>query len=254
MTVISNSKKFIFVHPHKCAGTSIEIALENLLQWNDIILGSSNYGEKINNIYSQKFGIYKHSSADKIRKVVGEDIWHSYFTFSIVRHPLDRMVSLYEFLKKFQGNSRISEMKRKTKLFLFKNKHNTLFSKIKSIQKIQESDIHRFPGVVALLDSNNFSEFIVSVCNSNEPAAIPQFEVLSDKNKSDIAVDYVGKFENIQYDWEDICQRIGISITLPHKNQSSRTYKDWRKYYTLDDINFMVDRYKIDMNVFDYSV
>ena len=41
---------------------------------------------------------------------------------------------------------------------------------------------------------------------------------------------------------------IGISIPLPHKNQSSRTYKDWRKYYTLDDINFMLERYSATRN------
>ena len=34
-----------------------------------------------------------HTKASKIRRILGDDIWNSYTTFSVVRHPLERMMS-----------------------------------------------------------------------------------------------------------------------------------------------------------------
>ena len=46
--IISNSHKFIFVHILKTAGTSICAALDPTLRWNDVILGGTGFGEKMN--------------------------------------------------------------------------------------------------------------------------------------------------------------------------------------------------------------
>ena len=37
--IISNSKRFIFLHVPKAAGTSITIMLDAELEWDDIVLG-----------------------------------------------------------------------------------------------------------------------------------------------------------------------------------------------------------------------
>lgn len=61
---------FAFVHINKCAGSSVEIAL----------------------------GIEKtHLSASRMRDMIGSEEWEQRFTFSIVRHPADRVVSIYHF-------------------------------------------------------------------------------------------------------------------------------------------------------------
>ncbi|ACK73910.1 hypothetical protein PCC7424_5861 (plasmid) [Gloeothece citriformis PCC 7424] len=252
MTFISNSKKFIFVHLHKCAGSSIEVALSDTIQWNDIILGSTQYGEKIQTVYREKFNLYKHSSAADIEKVVGDNIWNSYFTFSIVRHPLDRMVSLYTFLQKLKIQyGFIDNLKLKTKIFLLQNKKFPITLKDLSIQK---EGMTLRTEMWALLESRNFSQFIFNIINTNSPSIKSQFESLLNKDKTKIGVDYIGKFENIENDWQYICKKLNITIDLPHVNKSREHQKNWRNYYTLDDINFMVEKYKVDLEAFNYSV
>ncbi|MEM7684273.1 MAG: sulfotransferase family 2 domain-containing protein [Pseudomonadota bacterium] len=61
---------FRFIHINKCAGSSIEIAL----------------------------GLQKtHVTAADVRNHVGADAWDRMFTFSVVRHPIDRVVSIYHY-------------------------------------------------------------------------------------------------------------------------------------------------------------
>ena len=71
---------------------------------------------------------------------------------------------------------------------------------------------------------------------------------------SNLIVDYVGKLEDISDDWDHVCQKLGISAQLKHSNKSKRKYKDWRKYFSLDDINFLAEKYKKDMDAFGYTL
>lgn len=260
MTAILNSKKAIFIHIHKCAGTSIESALGNIMEWNDIILGSTSYGAKLQPIYREKFDLHKHSYASDVKRVIGEEKWQSYFNFSVVRHPLDRMVSLYEYLNhlnRINGNF-FSKLKQKIKIFLWENRQHPFLSNARLIQYLREREIkpEQWPLLLAFLESENFSDFILAACNKDHPAkgAIPQVEYLLDEDKTNIAVNFVGKFENLEDDWDYITQKLGLVIPLPKVNTSIRKYRDWREYYTLNDLNFMLEKYKIDMEYFGYSV
>jgi hypothetical protein len=107
--IISNSKKYIFIHIHKAAGTSVHFALDDTLAWNDISIGSTPFGEQIQQPYFRRFNLQKHSSAQDIRKIVGEGTWSNFFRFTFVRHPFNRAVSLYTFIHEMvqrQGRKR----------------------------------------------------------------------------------------------------------------------------------------------------
>lgn len=74
LTNINKEKKFIFLHPMRNGGKSIELVLFN----------------KAN----------KNGSADHVKpndwiKKLGEKEWNTYFKFGFTRNPWDRMVSLY---------------------------------------------------------------------------------------------------------------------------------------------------------------
>ncbi|WP_261134428.1 sulfotransferase family protein [Bacillus sp. Marseille-Q3570] len=104
--IISHKYKFIFLKTKKTAGTSIEISLSRYCGDRDIITPIMPEDEKIraalgkypqNNQIGQT-NFYNHDSANKIKSLIGEDIWNSYYKFCFDRNPWDKVISLYYFL------------------------------------------------------------------------------------------------------------------------------------------------------------
>ncbi len=103
--IISASKNFIFIHLEKCGGTSVENALQPYLHWSDMIIGSTEFGEKLQSLYYERFGrnevnenmLWKHSSAKDIHAFIGKEYWDDFTKISIVRNPEDIVKSLYSF-------------------------------------------------------------------------------------------------------------------------------------------------------------
>ena len=59
--IVSYSKNFVYVHIHKTAGESIEHALAQHLNNDDLVIGVTNTQSK-NKSYSEKFDLYKYYS------------------------------------------------------------------------------------------------------------------------------------------------------------------------------------------------
>ncbi len=106
--IVSHKHKFIFIKTRKTAGTSIEIALRSICGKDDIIstispndeemaakLGvrlAQNFCISVNN-QEVKFG--SHTSAEKIKQYLGDEIWNSYYKFCFERNPFDKVISFY---------------------------------------------------------------------------------------------------------------------------------------------------------------
>ncbi|MEL7141277.1 MAG: sulfotransferase family 2 domain-containing protein [Cyanobacteria bacterium J06643_4] len=249
MTFISRDKQTIFVHLHKCGGTSIELALDQAMAWDDVLLGSSRYGKQIQSVYQNRFGLYKHSSASEIKAVVGDDVWNDCFTFSVVRHPIDRIVSFYAYLKTYYlGGYRGSAVK----LMFYLDQMNLVPDALTRLPKLQDS--FRWPGVTACLKSSSVSEFIHKEQCWESYGMRSQFHQLADDAGKALIVDYVCRLEDLNQNWDFICDKVGVAMPLPHANKSKRKYKDWREYFSLDDINLLKSRYKADIENFGYSI
>lgn len=100
--IVNHTHKFIFVHVPKNAGTSVTQALSKLSTWRDLEVGGTQLGEALHPLFNKRFGLAKHSPASQIRKVVGEDIWTSYYKFGFVRDPISRVHSIWSFLRKWR--------------------------------------------------------------------------------------------------------------------------------------------------------
>ena len=79
---------------------------------------------------------------------------------------------------------------------------------------------------------------------------ITQFDCLSQEGK--IIVDCIGRFENLQNDFDSICSKIGIpKIELPYHNQTQ--HKHYREYYDKESIKFVENKYQKDIEIFNYE-
>jgi hypothetical protein len=87
--MFSTEKKFIFIHPQKCAGTSVRHVLRN---------------EYSNGVSSEEFEPEGsgHWRVSQWFDYIGDES-KDYFKFGVIRNPWDRAVSYYHHLKKHQG-------------------------------------------------------------------------------------------------------------------------------------------------------
>ena len=69
--------------------------------------------------------------------------------------------------------------------------------------------------------------------------------------EGNILVDYIGRFENLQADFEKICQRININAKLPHLKKSE--HDDYHQYYSKKTAKVIEDVFREDIELFGYS-
>jgi hypothetical protein len=119
--IVNHKYKFLFLKTRKTAGTSIEIALSQFCDGNDIITPITNEDERTRqelgfrgpqnyNMPLRSFSrsdwlswlktrrrkrFFNHASAQFVRANIGDEIWKSYFKFCFERNPFDKAISRY---------------------------------------------------------------------------------------------------------------------------------------------------------------
>lgn len=65
-------------------------------------------------------------------------------------------------------------------------------------------------------------------------------------------VDFIGKFEDIEADWDYICYRLSINIQLPHANKSQNS-SGYSQYYNNNSRDIVYKHLKQDIDYFNYN-
>ena len=185
----------IFVHVPKAAGISV---------------GFSLYGRKTGD----------HRTIADYKLCFGKKEFDSFFKFTFVRNPWDRLLSAYMYLK---GGGR------------------------------NESD---YKWSVKYLSSyTTFEAFVTDWVNKDNIRLglhfRPQFEFLCDEDGVP-EVDFVGYYESINSDYEYIKQKIGSGGKLTSNNKTSNK-KDYRQYYSDRTIAIVESVYSDDIRIFGYT-
>lgn len=151
-----------------------------------------------------------------------------YFKFCFVRNPWDRLLSAYEYLK------------------------------VRCNADMAFPD-HRW-AASNLRDYRNFEHFVLSLEGAKTRRRMKsyihfrdQLDWIADSNKSrTIMADFVGRYETISEDYEDLQKKLNLRITLPVERK--RTCRmDYRQLYTTKMIDIVSDTYAEDIRKLGYS-
>lgn len=67
----------------------------------------------------------------------------------------------------------------------------------------------------------------------------------------DSDINFIGRFENLESDFQHICEQIDVDVTLPHINRIEHNH--YRNYYTIETRDWIAELYKDDIRLFEYE-
>lgn len=181
---ISHTHRCVFVHIPKTGGTSIESVLDMFHDWKientDACFGKIQSPELLARQWPSHF--LQHLSWFELCSLIPEAQRAGYVSFSWVRNPWEKMVSVYA---------------------------NT------------DCDLLEHARLCGLeLSHLSFAEFVQATLDFPHVHLRPQHEFILTPDGHP-AVDFIGRFENFAADFDRLSQQLGVSLALPHKNASS---------------------------------
>tara|TARA_Y100000004_G_C8953310_1_gene429602 strand:+ start:810 stop:1376 length:567 start_codon:yes stop_codon:yes gene_type:complete len=175
-------------------------------------INCNNFQDDIHSFYHRKW----HIKPKDLKKHFDEKKWDwaNYFKFTFARNPWDRLVSSFNYGRKV--------IHRQDKY------------------EISHSGYERYKK-----RENDFGLWLSNFPNK------PVLNFLSD-DCGILMVDFIGKTENLQEDFNIICDKVGIPHQqLPRKNTTQ--HKHYTEYYNDETKQIVAERFARDIEYFNYK-
>lgn len=97
---------------------------------------------------------------------------------------------------------------------------------------------------------NSFKDFLLSSKIPDQSHLMSQYDFFFDRDQQ--LVDFIGRFENLDSDFEFVCKKIGFPYKkLLHKNKSN--HKHYTEYYDDETREIVAQKYAKDIQHFGYK-
>jgi Sulfotransferase family len=193
---VFDQHRCIFVHSPKCAGLSVVKSL----------FGDFDCG---------------HTSLKRYQIMFAPAEFRSYFKFTFVRNPFDRLVSAYLFMQKGGINEKDKRWAQRK------------LSGYKDFSAFVKNWVTPFNVERAL----HFRPQTKFICLGRRPPAL----------------DFVGYLENIKEDFGFVAKKLGIPAQLIETNRNAGREKDYRPYYTNETREIVARVYAEDLRLLGYT-
>ena len=154
--------------------------------------------------------------------------YRSFYKFAFVRNPFDRLVSCYRDKIIFDGPNEIYQ--------------RPYFSQYN----------------YSIPPNISFRDFVNIIINIPDTRADRHFKsqhsILYFRGKK--MVDFIGKFENMKKDWQNLAQRYHFDTQLARVHKTKKkagVHSDYRLYYTEELVQLVYKRYRDDIELFGYQ-
>jgi hypothetical protein len=215
--LVSYKHNFLFVHIAKTGGTSVRDALRQY-RWGGVYAAPL----ALTSLFSQmtrprhKLGIKipRHAKAIAAKEMFPRDVYNGFFKFVVVRNPWDLQVSAYHHVRK------------------------NPIGMPDNVKTFAEFLDYKF-------DPSRPWNFMLDITNE------PQRDYIVDM-RGNVIVDFIGHYESLQDDFDEICRRVGVPTTaLPH-HRKAEGRKDYRSYYSGDLADRVAAHFHQDIEVLGY--
>ena len=231
--LISHRKKFIFTKTIKTAGTSVESYFEKYCmpenKWKfshtreEYVSEEGIIGFRGTNPSGKKW--YNHMPAVEIRDKIGSLAWNSYFKFTVIRNPFDKLISgFYHFERRKYKIQKIAKLK------------NMIKKLLGNVLPLDYSEIERFRSWI-----------------KNENKIIDRNKYLID---DEICVDFFIRYEDLENGIKNVCKKIIIPFEperIPRLKSDMRNNRfHLNDFYDQETIDIVFKLYEFEILFFGY--
>ena len=214
---LSHRYKTIFIHIPKTGGTSIEAVLG--MHGDRADVGVVPYPDQVadrQHFYGRRL---QHLSAERLRAELNDEaLFASYFKFTVVRNPWERLVSTSAWSGRKWSTGQMLER--------------------------QEFDAFVRRTHAALTGAHDLSRAGPAYSH-----VVPQVSYIFDEAGQSL-VDFIGRTETLERDWQVIRARLGVEADLPTRMKS--VHRQYREYYDAETRDMVADIYARDIEAFGY--